>query len=130
MNAEVVFVDDAHQWQGVEGIHQLEVYILVVFLGDLYVKVHELCHLPSLVVPSEEDDFFGKLYFEGKQKKSDLQTHRPPIHIIPQKQEVLFRLRFKRRKETEYFQQIVELPMYVSNHDNRLIYVQDIGLIF
>lgn len=63
MHAEIIVVDNADQRQGVEGIHDVKVHVLIVFFDSLLVKIHDLGHLPRLVVATKHEDLFREFHF-------------------------------------------------------------------
>lgn len=62
MDTEVILIDDADKGEGIEGIHDIEVDILVVLLNGLLVEVHDLRHLTRLVVAPQHDHPLGEFH--------------------------------------------------------------------
>ena len=62
MHTEIILIDNTDKRQGIEGIHDIEVHILIVLLNGLLVEVHDLRHLTRLVVAAQHDHPLGKFH--------------------------------------------------------------------
>lgn len=100
MHAEVIFIDDADQRQGVEGIHDVEVHILVVLLNCLEVKIHDLSHLPRFVITTQHEDLIREFDLKSHKDKNNLHSLRASIYIIPEKEKTFFGSGIHGRKKT------------------------------
>jgi arginyl-tRNA--protein-N-Asp/Glu arginylyltransferase len=103
---------------------------LVVLFADLVVKVHGLGHLHGLVVSSQHYHLFGVFQFKRHKQEQNLDSHRSSIDIVSQKQHMLFGFLLERGKQADDFEQIKELSMYVSNHNNWFLDEDNVRFVF
>ena len=127
MDAKILFVDDADQRETIEGVQQLQVDVLVVLLATLLVEVHCLGHQSSLVVASEHDYLLWVLDFESHQADHHFDSHESSVYEVAQKEKVFFWFCLEGRKEAEDFEQVLELSVNVSYHNDWIVEIDYIG---
>ena len=129
MHTEVVLIDNCSQRQGVEGIHYVKVYVLVVLFLGLRVKVHDLSHLSCFVVAPEHEGLPGVLDLQCHQEQRYFYALRPTIDIISQEKKVFLGLCVKSREETQDFEEIEELSMNIANNYDGFLQFDDVGFV-
>ena len=66
MDSQESTVDNTGQWNIVKWVHEQLINILVVLVGALGSEIEERCHLPALVVSSDEVDRFWEIDLSEK----------------------------------------------------------------
>jgi hypothetical protein len=120
MYTKILIVDDTCEWQGVKYIHDAKVKILVVFFTAFLIKVKTLSHLPGFVVTSQHEDVILVLDFHCHQQDDDFHSEGSSIDIIAQKQEGMLGIVIDVWAKTEYFHEVSELAVDVTNDGDGL----------
>lgn len=84
MHTKISLIDHTGQGQGIEGVHKVEIDILVVLSADFVIEVHGLRNLAGLVVASQHDNLPGVSDFDGHQQQSHLAPHWPAVDVVTQ----------------------------------------------
>lgn len=125
VEGEELAVDDGGDGQPVEGLHEHVVDLLVELLEALVAEVVVGSHLPALVVSAEQENGVGVRDLQGVNGQDDLDPVTAAVHVVPQEQ-VLRGLGVA--AEPEDLLDVVELPMDVPDHRDRVLQVQQVGL--
>ena len=104
MDTEVILIHNANQRQGIDGVHDVKIDILIILFQSLLVKVHYLGHLSSFVISAKHYHPLRKFHFQRHQNQDDLHTLRPTVNVIPQKKQMFPGDGVKRWKQTHNFE--------------------------
>ena len=133
MDTEKRFVDNTGDWKRIEKVHKLVVYTLIVCSYTFFPEVVLLSHASGLVVSPQKKDMFRVLNLNSNQQCDDLKGLIPSIDIISKEDDLLLILGkyigFKNVRERQYFEQIENLSMDISDDSNWVSPLNDIGLI-
>jgi len=118
MQGEELVVDETTDGEGIEGLHEEVVGLLIVLVDALGPEVEELGHLSALMVAPQHVDRGGIVQLKGVQEQHHFAREGPSVHIVPQEQ--VLRLR-RVPSHIQHLHEVVVLPMDVPHNGHWVI---------
>jgi hypothetical protein len=126
MESEELIIHETGDGEGIEGLHEQVVSLLVVLVNALGSEVEELGHLTTLMVSSQHVDCPRKVEFEGVKEEDDFTGERSSIYIVSE-EEVFGLLRIA--SDIEHLHEVIVLSVDISNDGDRVVESQQVRLL-
>lgn len=75
-------VNDASQWEEIEGVHKHVINLLIELVKTLISEIEETSHLSTLVISPDEMNGFWEADFQSVKQNKHLDTETTPIDEI------------------------------------------------
>ena len=84
MHAEVLAINNASEWHGIEDLHEQIVSFNVVPVNGFFPKGEVFSHIPALMIPSEQHHALLEIQLYTQQQQHHFDSVDPSVHIISQ----------------------------------------------
>lgn len=129
MDTEETVIDETSQWETIECLHELLIDSLVVLDHCFSHEIVTVRHAPGLMIASEQEHFFGVIYFQCHYEGHHLHRVGSSIYVISKEENVTIELFLDVSNLGQHFEEIVILPMNIPHDCGWSFNAHEIGLV-